>query len=170
MSNRLENIHNDPSLFDGGVAPAPTDFDEEYRRRSNVEPDLSDVRGVGPATVGSGPQGQRAGDDPLADLKLDELRELAEKHGVDHAGLDKESLRAELASGGFVPGLPDESGQGQADEQGGYPEGDPSDDWKLKELQAYAAANGVSGDDLAAVSRPGTSKAKVLEAITAAKA
>lgn len=176
MSNRLENIHNDPSLFAGGEAPAPTDFEAERERRSNTEPDLADVRGVGPSTEGPGAQGQRA-ESSLGDLKLADLRKLAEEHNVDHTGLDTESLRAELTTAGIAPGVtPNATGEqtGQAPTPatggGGYPEGDPDDTWKLAELQAYAAANGVAGDDLAAVSKPGTSKKNVLAAIEAAKA
>lgn len=51
------------------------------------------------------------------------------------------------------------AGQRQPDQSGDYPDGEPNDDWRRPQLDAYAAAHGIDTTDL-------PTKAAVLAAIT----
>lgn len=143
---RLDNIHNDPSLYDQGAAPTPTDPAAEQALRSNVE----DVGApVAPSDVPGGGQAQTGGGWPqkaIHDLDSSDLAELAEDNGIDPDEYDSDEALAEaLRQAGATPAQPE-----------------PDDTWTRAELDAYAEAHGVN--DAAGMANKG----EVLEAIRAA--
>lgn len=99
---RLENIHNDPRNFVDGQAPEPTDFAEEYRRRSNVPDSLAGGGSPAARASGEGSEGQSGPQGDYDGMKKPELEALARDRGIDTRGMKVSEIRDELraADGG----------------------------------------------------------------------
>jgi hypothetical protein len=63
-------------------------------------------------------------------------------------------------------GDPSDQPEPKADPKPSFPEGDPSDAWKVDELKAYAESNSIDLGD----AKDASTKAPILEAIAKAKA